>query len=116
MMQLLKNTKMIGGLVVVVGLLAVAYFYWGGGGSATPATVVQDSSPASQALLSTLSSLHAIKLDPSIFSDPLFTSLTDFGVTIPPQATGRPNPFAPAGTGGAAAPAPPSSAPATGGQ
>ena len=30
-------------------------------------------------------------------TDPVFASLTDFGVTIPPQNAGRRNPFAPVG-------------------
>lgn len=46
-------------------------------------------------LLSTLSSLNVIKLDNTIFSDPAFTALSDFGVTIPLQPAGRRNPFAP---------------------
>jgi Mg/Co/Ni transporter MgtE len=96
MMNLLKNTKVIGGLVVAIGLLAVGYYYWGGSSGTSSITVAPETSPASQDLLLMLSSLHSIKLDPTIFSDPLFTSLSDFGVTIPPQPAGRPNPFAPA--------------------
>jgi hypothetical protein len=97
MMNLLKNTKMMGGAVVLVALLVLGYYYWGGSGSTPEPTLTQQDVSLSQDLLLTLNNLHAIKLDPSIFSDPLFQSLTDFGVTIPPQPTGRPNPFAPVG-------------------
>ena len=93
MMNLLKNTKVIGGAVIIVGLLVVVYYYWGGNSSS--ATVVETPSPTSQDLLITLSNLHSIRLDAAVFADPLFTSLTDFGVTIPPEPAGRRNPFAP---------------------
>ena len=58
--------------------------------------------PVSQALnqsnkqfLDNLSNLKAVTLDDSIFSDPAFVSLTDFGLTLAPEPKGRDNPFAP---------------------
>ena len=54
-------------------------------------------------LLRTLGQLKKLKLDDSIFSDPVWQSLTDFGQTLVPQASGRPNPFAPLGSSAAAA-------------
>lgn len=45
-------------------------------------------------LLLTLSRLRSTKLDVSIFEDPVFSSLKDFGVEIAPQPVGRRNPFA----------------------
>lgn len=54
-----------------------------------------DTSPLSQELLTTLSQLNSIKLDPTFFTDPAFLSLNDFSTTIPSQNTGRRNPFAP---------------------
>ncbi|PIQ68229.1 MAG: hypothetical protein COV91_05220 [Candidatus Taylorbacteria bacterium CG11_big_fil_rev_8_21_14_0_20_46_11] len=51
-------------------------------------------------LLKTLARLKSTKIDTSIFSDPVFTSLKDFGVTISSQPVGRRNPFAPIGTSG----------------
>lgn len=102
MQNLLKNKLVMGGLVVaVVGFLG--YYVWNSQG-ATP--LLSDStagtSPGSQQILQTLGRLHTIKLDPSIFTDPTFVSLSDFGVTIPPQQAGRRNPFAPLGSAGAA--------------
>src|SRR5512146_397836 len=101
MMNLLKNTKVMGAAVVIAGLLFVVYYYWGGSSSSPTVTVAPAASPASQDLLLTLANLHSIKLDPSIFNDPLFKSLTDYGVTIAPEPTGRGNPFAPASKTGA---------------
>ncbi|MES2203075.1 MAG: hypothetical protein V4474_02005 [Patescibacteria group bacterium] len=97
MSKLLHNTKLIGALVVILVLCGVAYFYWGSSAPASPVAVAPTEPVASQELLTTLGSLRSIQLDPSIFSDPLFVSLSDFGVTIPPEPSGRRNPFAPVG-------------------
>jgi len=45
-------------------------------------------------LLRTLSRLRSTKLDVTIFEDPVYSSLKDFGVEIAPQPVGRRNPFA----------------------
>lgn len=50
-------------------------------------------------LLSTLVRLKSTTIDMSVFSDPVFTSLHDFGVIIASQPVGRRNPFAPLGAG-----------------
>lgn len=39
--------------------------------------------------------LRSISLSGTIFTDPAFQSLQDFGREIVPEPTGRPNPFAP---------------------
>lgn len=49
-------------------------------------------------LLAALATLKSTKLDTSIFDDPVFMSLTDFGVEISAQPVGRRNPFAPFAT------------------
>jgi hypothetical protein len=54
-----------------------------------------DTSRISRDLIVTLSNLNTIRLDDSIFTDPVFLSLSDFGVQIPLQPVGRRNPFAP---------------------
>ena len=103
MKNLLKNKQVVGGLIVVL-VLALGYYIWTSQ-SSTP--LLTDSSaqvsPGSQEILQTLGQLHTIKLDPALFTDPVFVSLSDFGVTIPPQNAGRRNPFAPVGSTGAAA-------------
>ena len=85
----------IGGIVAVLILGYVYFAYFSG--SSTPALTSTDASNTalSQSLLLTLQNLQTIKLDNSIFSNPAFISLTDFGVTIPPQTVGNPNPFLP---------------------
>lgn len=67
--------------------------------SGTPADVLSTESAtptlSGSALLSSLSDLRAVTLDGAIFNDPVFDSLIDYGINIPPEPVGRPNPFAP---------------------
>jgi hypothetical protein len=91
-----NKTLIIGLLLVCVGVFVYFTYFRGPAPSAT-LTETANESPISQDLLILLSNLHTIKLDNSIFSNPAFLSLTDFGVTIPPQNVGRRNPFAPIG-------------------
>jgi hypothetical protein len=98
MMDLIKkNSVILGGIVIVfVGIVVYLNFF-----SGTPAgellASTEQASPASQDILVILSNLHTIKLDNSIFSDPTFLSLTNFGVELPPENVGRRNPFLPLG-------------------
>ena len=99
-MSLLKNKKIFG-IAVLLVLAALVYYVWSSAGGATASLTESGSetSPISQEILSTLNSLHTIKLDAnkSIFTDPVFVSLTDYSVALPPQPSGRRNPFAPVG-------------------
>lgn len=101
MLALIKKNMVLIGVVVVAG--GLLYYFFMSSGSGELLTSSEDSElPVSQELLSTLGNLRTIKLDNSIFSDPLFISLSDFGVSIPPAAAGRRNPFAPVGQSGPA--------------
>lgn len=97
MMALLK--KNLVPIVIVAAAAGVLYYFFVGGGE-TPLLSTDEEAPVSQELVVTLGSLRTIKLDDTVFRDPLFLSLSDFGVTIPPAAAGRRNPFAPVGQGG----------------
>lgn len=104
------NKYAIGGLVVVV--IIGVWYVLGDSGTPAPEGLVTEtfSTPESEAdrdLVATLLQLRAVKLEGSIFSDPLFQSLKDFGSEIVPEPVGRQNPFAPlegqtASVGGAA--------------
>lgn len=112
-------------LIFIVAIVLVAGGVWFGlSSSAPPApllttdTIKATGSPteesADQELVGSLLSLRAVSLSGTIFADPAFTGLQDFGTPIVPEPVGRPNPFAPlqgtasagAGTGGAPAQAP----------
>lgn len=65
--------------------------------SSEPLTTIETvESPVTQELLATLANLRKIELNKSIFTDPVFISLNDFGVVIPKEPLGRRNPFLPA--------------------
>jgi hypothetical protein len=102
MLALLKKNMVVVG-IIIAALAVLYYFYSSSGGGATLTSSAQDESPVSQEILATLGNLRTIKLDNSLFQDTLFLSLSDFGVTIPPAAAGRRNPFAPVGQNGPAA-------------
>jgi hypothetical protein len=114
-MDFLKQNKMMigGGVALVIAIFV--YFTYFSGSSSTPALTTSDqATTVSQNLLVTLQNLHTIKLDESIFSNPVFLSLTDFGVTIPPENVGRQDPFAP--LGGVSTTKAPLALPTSGGQ
>jgi len=95
-MDILKNKFVAGGIGLVL-ILTLVYYVWTSSENSAILTTNDGTSPLSQEILLTLGQLHTIRLDPAIFTDPVFASLTDFGVTIPPQNAGRRNPFAPVG-------------------
>lgn len=101
MLALLKKNMVVVG-VLAAAVAALFYFYSSSGGGATLTSSAETSSPVSQEILATLGNLRTIRLDNSLFADPLFVSLSDFGVSIPPAAAGRRNPFAPVGQNGPA--------------
>lgn len=96
MMDFFKQNKITVGGGAALALLIVVYFmFFSGGGTSATLTSTGGPSPVSTDLLVTLQNLHTIKLDNSIFTNPVFVSLSDFGVTIPPENVGRRNPFLP---------------------
>lgn len=96
---------LIGGFVLAAVLLL--FFVGSGsepgvsGGPVSPYLSVAPAAPSSAALgedlLTALALLKTISLDTSVFTDPVFESLSDWGKAIPPQPAGRRNPFAPLG-------------------
>ncbi|MCE9643943.1 hypothetical protein K8Q93_01715 [Candidatus Parcubacteria bacterium] len=106
--------KQYGGYMAI-GLLVASIVYGGysylGGGSEPAAPLVSRTggtvAPAVGGdLLTTLLSLHSLSLDPTVFGDPVFRNLKDFGIPIPAEAVGRSNPFAPLGENARAASTP----------
>jgi hypothetical protein len=52
---------------------------------------------AGREILALLADMKSVRLDESIFSDPMFQSLQDISVELIAEPKGRPNPFAPIG-------------------
>ncbi len=92
---------LFGGLLITV-FFGYSYFFGGGGGTGP---LIAPSSPVAQSagsdLLPILLNLKSLRLEGSVFDDPTFQSLENFGVEIPVEPLGRKNPFAPlpGGTG-----------------
>lgn len=90
----LKNTLGAVGVLVILGVLYWYFF----GGSSTPPPPVSETLPASDAaqeFLDLAGELATVSFDPTIFSDPRFSSLVDISTAVIPEAEGRPDPFAP---------------------
>lgn len=101
----------------IIMLLGGVYTYFSNGLNAQAANSTTDSSLSSSAqsdplntgainsssskitqdtsFLYALASLNTIKIDTSIFGNPLFSTLNDNAVVLDPVIPGRPNPFAP---------------------
>ena len=92
------NKKALIGLGVLLLVLLSVFFYWFSGTAGTQSaitTLAQSPLDATlgRELLSALAKLKSTKLDTSIFNDPVFSGLKDFGVEIASQPVGRRNPF-----------------------
>lgn len=93
-----KNIKNIITIVVVIVVIFFAYTFFVKGNKEPDALVSTSSatvagSPVVRELFKILDQLSELSLDTSIFEDPLYKSLEDYGVTIDPQPIGRSNPF-----------------------
>src|SRR4051812_37237432 len=98
MQTISRPRKIVYGVLLLIAVL-IAYTYFFTGTAASTQTLVTETPVLSQdtvkgkELLRVLLSLNGIKLDDSIFSDPLFTSLQDFSIALPDIGTpGRQNP------------------------
>ena len=92
-----RNKIVIAALAIVVAVIA----WYMLGGEAPPQEGLSTetfSTPATEAerdLVATLLQLRSVSLEGTVFSDPIFQSLRDFGSQIVPEPVGRENPFAP---------------------
>ncbi len=88
-------------VVFTLCLLGGAYYVFFRDSNNAPFTATDSTGATeeSQKLLVTLANLRTIHLDKTVFSNAVYLSLTDFGVTITPENIGRRNPFAPVGVG-----------------
>ena len=97
-MEFLGKNKTV--IIIVSGVL-VAIGIWLGLRGDTPSDSLittqasSNVSPEDRSLVDTLLQLRAVSLSGTIFSDPAFVSLRDFGTQIIPEPIGRANPFAP---------------------
>lgn len=62
-----------------------------------PDTATDANNQKGREILALLADMKSIRLDESIFSDPMFQALQDTSVELVLEPKGRPNPFAPLG-------------------
>ncbi len=103
------NFKTIISILVIIAVAFGGYIFLSRSGFSPDVTATSDyTNVETTAVLQTLNQLQGIgkKLDPTIFSDPVFLSLKDFTAVVPAEAPGRPNPFQlPSAAAAASAPA-----------
>jgi len=97
-----NKTTLIIGIIIVVVLGGGWYFYSKGSSSSSTSQLISSTPSGTEAgvgadVLSILNSVSSIRIDTSLFSSPAYQSLVDYSITVPSQAVGRPNPFAPVG-------------------
>ena len=95
MLELITRHK----IVISIGVVVIAVgAWWGLSGSSSSEPLLTTDAPAisdDQEIVATLLQLRSVTLSSTIFSDPVFMSLKDFGQEIKNEPAGRPNPFAP---------------------
>ncbi len=96
-------------VILLVGGVALAGMVWysflrdRGDGTLLQTDDLTVATEADSDIVDTLLELRAVSLSGTIFTDPAFLLLQDFGSEIVPEPVGRPNPFAPLQGQGAAA-------------
>lgn len=93
-MEMILRHKFI--LIIAVVLVAGVMWFVLAPSQEVPLVVTENTATATDGdLVQQLLQLRAVSLSGTIFSDPSFMSLQDFGVELRPEPVGRPNPFAP---------------------
>lgn len=101
MTEILKKYKTLLTIVVVVIIAFIGYsifFDAGNDGSVLTSQNTTTRGGGDNELLILLVNLRSITLNESLFNDPAFRNLVDFGQQLVPEPTGRQNPFAPVGS------------------
>ncbi len=95
MIPFLKQNKILSLFLLVLLIGGVYYGFFVDKNNNPLLTSELAPSADSQKLLVVLANLRTIKLDDALFDDPVFLSLSDYGVSLLPEAAGRHNPFLP---------------------
>jgi hypothetical protein len=98
MMNFIKRYQSLLGIVAILIAAFVIYSVFFAHPAPAPLSkisVATTQDPVDQQLIALLLTLHSITLDSSLFDNPKFTGLRDFGRDLVPEPVGRKNPFAP---------------------
>lgn len=93
----MKNSKNLIFIGLLILVLVFAYFFLFGDNNDEALSIgsARESEVVGNELLAQLQQLEGIKLDATLFADPLFQSLTNETVMVQQEPIGRINPFAP---------------------
>ncbi|MDO8590033.1 MAG: hypothetical protein Q7R69_02070 [bacterium] len=91
MQTLTKNKGILAIIAVFIAAMFLYNLFWKSDTTSEPAEL--SASSIGDDLLKIYDELQAVTLDRAVFSSAGYLLLTDFGVTIPLQTVGRPNPF-----------------------
>ena len=94
-MDLLKQYSTAIWFIVIVAVLYGGYVFFFAESTEPVVEATEAVDTPDQDLVALLFELKNIRLDNTLFEDPLFKSLTDFGQDLVAEPIGRPNPFAP---------------------
>lgn len=96
MMNFIRQYQSALVFIVIVAVLFAGYqFFFAQSDEAVVTAVDTSAAGVDQDLVAILFELRSIRLDDTIFADPLFQSLADFGQELVAEPIGRQNPFAP---------------------
>ena len=98
-MKLSNSAKILIAVIVLALIGGGAYYFYSSDTVPIPleASGANGTGSVGQDILDLVSRLDAVKIDPSLFSAPLFANLKDIEVPITPEVAGRGNPFDPIG-------------------
>ena len=110
-MEALKKNKILLSAFVLVFLLFISYFFIFNSSSSTiDTTVMTDEASAQfaagQDILNMLHKITVLQIDNTLFTSVAWTTLRDSAASIPNDAPGKPNLFAPVGQGAGYVPQP----------
>lgn len=94
-MDFIKKYATVIAFVAIVAVLYGGYVFFFAESDESVVTVTQTGASPDQDLIALLFELKQIRLDSSLFDDPLFKALKDFGQELVAEPVGRANPFAP---------------------
>lgn len=83
--------------VAIVAVLYLGYLFFLAPSSEPVLTVTETAASPDADLVALLFELKNIRLDNTVFTDPAFRALKDFGQDLVVESVGRNNPFAPLG-------------------
>lgn len=103
-----KQSKPKGTIIALIIIVIVAfllYFYYKGSPREDSTSSLEssgilleggeDAQVIGTRVLTLLNQINSLKIDANIFNSAVYKSLVDYTITIPEQAVGRVNPFAP---------------------